>query len=79
MRLVYSDGSDVGPDDKLTNGYMGTYVKVVRISSPPWEEGEVFDDGQVLVREGWGAETEVPVGKLRPMVRIKLEPGDEGF
>lgn len=79
MKLVYSDGTDVEPNAQLTNGFMGTYVTVIRIASGPWEEGENYDDGRVLVRESWGAETEIPVGKLRPMVRIKLEPGDEGY
>lgn len=79
MKLVYSDGSDIKPDDQLTNGFMGTYVTIVRIASGPWEEGDNYDDGQVVVRESWGAETTIPVGKLRPSVRIKLEEGDEGF
>lgn len=81
MKLVYNDGdaTPVPPDAKLTNGYMGTYVTVVRIASGPWEEGEDYDDGQVTVRESWGAEDTVPVGKLRPSVCIKLEPGDEGY
>lgn len=79
MKLVYSDGTEVQPDAQLTNGFMGTFVTVVRITSGPWEEDNAYDDGRVLVRESWGAETEVLVGKLRPMVRIKLEPGDEGY
>lgn len=79
MKLVYSDGSDIGPDDPITNGYAGTYVTIVRIASGPWEEGANYDDGRVLIREPWGEETPVPVGKLRPSMRIKLEPGDEGY
>lgn len=81
MKLVYNDGdaTPVPPDAKLTNGYMGTYVTVVRIASGPWAEGDNYDDGQVTVRESWGAEDTVPVGKLRPSVCIRLEPGDEGY
>lgn len=79
MKLVRSDGSEVQPGEELQNGFMGTTVTVVRIASGPWEEGEMYDDGRILIRESWGAETEVPVGKLRPPVRIKLEPGDDGY
>lgn len=79
MKLVYDDGkgTEVPVGTQLTNGYMGTYVKYVRIASGPWEEEEDYDDGQIVVRESWGSEPTVPVGKLRPAVRILMEPGDE--
>lgn len=81
MKLVYNDGdaTPVPADAQLTNGYMGTYVTVVRIASGPYEEGDDYDDGQIVIRESWGEQTTVPVGKLRPSVRIKLEPGDDGY
>lgn len=79
MKLTRSDGTEVQPGAQLQNGFMGTNVTYIRIASGPWEEEDAYDDGRVLVRESWGEEAEVPVGKLRPMVRIKLEPGDEGY
>ncbi len=79
MKLVYSHGDDVQPGDHISNGYMGTFVTVVRIATPPWEDEEDYSDGTVLIRESWGAEDTVPVGKLRPCMSIRLEPGDEGY
>lgn len=79
MKLVYTNGSDVRPDDQLTNGYMGTHVTVVKIASPPYEDENGYDDGSVIIRESWGEQSAVPVGRLRPCVSIRLEPGDEGY
>lgn len=73
MRLTLNDGTEVKPGDVFTNGFMGTRVTFVRVSSEPWgvDEGGEYCPGQIVVREAWGSETTVLATKLRPMVQFR--------